>query len=174
MGDKYTFKNQDSYNSLFSNAAAEEGDSTVGLQWELSLFCNHYETKQHNNKGMDNPQGDGDQLAAYVKNGGYFWNSYTKGGSVRTPNEEQKAVMDDILINGNRYLPLYVQEQGNLSIVAELASGGSTSDRSNYIPNETRYREKGGDNWLTFYGFPADDLDPFGYSDADYKKWNDS
>ena len=78
--------------------------------------------------------------------------------------------MKDVLVNGNRTLPLYVDEHDCLSDIKSISTG-NVKDRSAYIQGKTVVKNTYGSTW-TFWCFPDSNSDPFGYTDAAYKAVN--
>jgi len=79
-------------------------------------------------------------------------------------------IVEDVIVNGNRYLPTYVDEYdmfddgyGNSDIVKATNNGVeiNSHDRQQYIPNVTIVYNNSGSVWK-FIGFAPNGGDPFG------------
>lgn len=164
-------------------AKTEQG-SIDGARAEASLMANLYELLRPTNKYY------GNGLYNYVRNSGWWSNSANKMDRGGCPANYMNAVRD-VLNNGNRTLPFYVNEHdcSNCSKahacgsvdkgdICKIETDGVTystmseiQDRSNYRKDITKvytYYQKGG-YWI-FYSFPAPRSDPFGYTESARKR----
>ena len=107
-----------------------------------------------------------DGLYNWVRNGGWFSRAahWMDNGSV---TESVLAGVKDVLVNGKRTLPIYVDEHDCLSDI-ESISTGDVKDRNAYIQGKTIVKNRYGSTW-TFWCFPDKNADPFGYTGAAYK-----
>ena len=80
---------------------------------------------------------------------------------------EVLAGVRDVLVNGNRVLPLYVDEHDCISDIKSISTG-NPKNRKHYIRGKTIVRNKYKSKW-TFWCFPDSKSDPFGYTDEAYK-----
>jgi len=101
MGQKYLFLSDNELMGLCGVARAEQG-TIAGAKHEASLMANRYELltedSKYYNKGLYN----------YVRNSGWFHNAATHMEEGCKP--EYLEAVRDVLVNGNRTLPLYVNE----------------------------------------------------------------
>ena len=145
-----------------ANLCVQEQGSLAGVKAEASLMANLLETSEY----RQNKYGtDGAGLYNFVRNGGWFYRAaYFMDG----PKVGQKYVeaVKDVLVNGNRVLPQYVDEHDCFSDISSISTG-SVYNRDDYIQNKTIVRNKMGSVY-TFYSFPASGSDPFGYTQAAY------
>lgn len=78
----------------------------------------------------------------------------------------------DVIVNGNRTLPLWIDEhdmfRGDISSASNDGQIINKSERSAYIQDKTVIHNKYGATY-TFYCFPTPTSDPFGYTQ---KAWN--
>ena len=94
----------------------------------------------------------------------------------RTPSSDVLKAVKDVLVNGNRTLPLYVDEHDCISCgsygfdINKIKVNGKTItdhswllNKSNYIKDKTVIYNKYGAVY-TFYSFPTSTSDPFGYT----------
>ena len=70
------------------------------------------------------------------------------------------AGVKDVLVNGNRTLPLYVDEHDCFSDIQSISTG-SVKDRNAYVQGKTVVKNRYGSTW-TFWCFPDSKSDPFG------------
>ena len=80
------------------------------------------------------------------------------------------AGVKDALVNGNRTLPLFVDEHDCFGDI-ESISTGSVRDRSAYVQGKTVVKNTYGSTW-TFWCFPDGHSDPFGYTAEAYNAVN--
>lgn len=128
-----------------------------GAAAEASQMANNYEINGNKSKYPT--------LYDYVRNSGWYYKAayYMDHGSA------SQATIDkvrDVLVNGNRVLPLYVDEHDCISDIAWIKNNGkevNKNNKSNYIPNVTVIHNKMGSTY-TFFCFPAPGCDPFGYT----------
>ena len=141
----------------------QEQGTVAGAKAEASLMANQLETNASRRKKY----GTGaDGLYNWVRNGGWFARAahWMDNGSV---SDAILAGVKDVLVNGNRTLPLYVDEHDCFSDIKSISTG-SVKDRSAYIQGKTVVKNTYGSTW-TFWCFPDSTSDPFGYTAAAYK-----
>ena len=99
--------------------------------------------------------------------------AYHAGG---TPEPGTVDVVKRVLVEGKRTLPRYVNEHDCFSDINYAANNGSEfdpNDRSKYQQNVTQVKNNYGSEY-TFYRFPSDQDDPFGYTDDSLReKWGE-
>ena len=171
MGQKYLFLSDEELNGLCSVARAEQG-RVEGAKFEASLMANLYELLPEDSKYYNNG------LYNYVRNSGWFSDA-KKHMAEKCPDKYMEAVRD-VLVNGNRTIPLYVNEHdcfncnddqycsdGKMGDICAIGTNGekytslsviSTRSDKYYVPNETKiytvYYDRGGEyNYWMFYGF---------------------
>ncbi|MEE3343253.1 MAG: hypothetical protein VZS44_04095 [Bacilli bacterium] len=160
VGQKYNLSSSDLKSLAF--VAYKEQGSAVGAAAEATLMANRYEL--HGKKYSS--------LKSYVRDSGWFAHSKSR---IDSPGFVPDAVMSsvkDVLVNGNRTLPLYIDEHDYFGDISKIVTSGKTYDgyvskrwRSHYIPNNTVIYNKMGATY-TFYVFPTSGSDPFGYTKA--------
>lgn len=140
----------------------QEQGNLAGVKAEASLMANLLETNAARQRKYGT---DGNALYNYVRNGGWFYRAsyFMDHGSA---SAAQVAAVKDVLVNGNRTLPQYVDEHDCISDIKSISTGDK-SDRSDYIKGKTVIRNRYGSTY-TFYCFPAAGCDPFGYTAAAY------
>ena len=144
----------------------QEQGTVAGAKAEASLMANQLETS----KTRQQMYGTGAEgLYNWVRNGGWFSRAahWMDNGSV---SDAVLAGVKDVLVNGNRTLPLYVDEHDCLSDIKSISTG-DVKDRSAYVQGKTVVKNTYGSTW-TFWCFPDSSSDPFGYTDAAYKAVN--
>ncbi|MBQ9631881.1 MAG: SH3 domain-containing protein [Lachnospiraceae bacterium] len=107
-----------------------------------------------------------DGLYNWVRNGGWFAKAahWMDNGSV---SDAILAGVKDVLVNGNRTLPLYVDEHDCFSDIQSISTG-SVKDRKAYVQGKTVIKNRYNSTY-TFWCFPDSTSDPFGYTAAAYK-----
>lgn len=140
----------------------QEQGSLDGVIAEASLMANLLETSPTRQKKYGT---DGTGLYNFVRHGGWFYRAayYMDNGEASAKYVE---AVKDVLCNGRRTLPQYVDEHDCFSDIKSISTG-SITDRSDYIQNVTIIKNKMGSVY-TFYCFPAKGSDPFGYTKAAY------
>lgn len=175
MGKTYSLSDGE-LRGLCGVAKAEQG-SIKGAKAEASLMANLYELLSPSSKLY------GKGLYNYVRNGGWF-SSAARHMSEGCPNDYLNAVRD-VLVNGNRTLPLYINEhdcyncnrgkscdsglRGDICTIntngINYTSLDAIKNRSNYIRDNTQvYTIYTKSSYWVFYSFPASNSDPFGYT----------
>ncbi len=150
-------------------AKAEQG-TFEGMKFELSLMANLAEYHHY------------DDVVSYVRTSGWFAGrtvaSYSEDrGSI---TDEEFAAAKDILVNGNRTIPVQILEHDCIGDIAWLevdgtrhyasgagmCSGKGLFDKSYYVSGKTKIHNVYGSTYI-FYTFPPDSElgsgDPFGY-----------
>lgn len=142
----------------------QEQGSLSGAKAEASLAANLLEThKNYANKY-------GSDIYSFMRNSGWFYKAGYFMDNGEAPETYVEAVRD-VLVNGNRTLPLGVDEHDCLSDIKSVSNNGTEinkRDRDAYIPNVTYIVNTLGSQY-TFYCFPSSGSDPFGYTDANKK-----
>lgn len=169
-GKKYKLTNSEI--KYLAAVCLKEQGSTSGMRGEANLIANRYELY---GKGKYSSPAD------YVKNSGWF------GTSSATPTNNKTAinVVKSVFVQGNRTIPLYVDEHdcwfcnrrntcsnGNLGDICTITGGSSKSyitNRKKYKQDKTIIKNTYGSTY-TFYYFPSPTSDPFGYTETAYKK----
>ena len=143
----------DSQLKQIANLCQQEQGTAKGAAAEASLMANLFEF-------VGSSYGTGaDGLYNYVRNGGWFAHAAShmdNGSSTDDVVEAVKAV----LIQGYRTLPKYVD---NHDCISDLSS--HPANRSEYIQHQTVLHNVYGSVY-TFYCFPDENSDPFGYNDS--------
>lgn len=134
-----------------SNLCLQEQGTVIGAAAEASLMCNLFELQT---KYSD--------LYDYVRNGGWFYRAayYMDNGHA---GESVVNAVKDVICNGKRTLPEYINEHDCFSDIKSISTG-SIRDRSAYVKDVTIIKNKMGSTY-TFYCFPTATSDPFGYTD---------
>ena len=148
--------------------AYREQGSAIGAAAEASLMANRYEI-----------YGSGhSSIVDYVLNSGWFASGSTNGyysGANSVPEDVLVAVKG-VLVDGQRTLPKYVDEHDCISDISYATNDGvviNVNDRSEYIKNKTIIHNIY-DSTYTFYCFPTEASDPFGYiSEENREKYGD-
>ena len=153
VGKKYTLT--DTQKRQLAYVAYREQGSLEGAKLELSLMANLTEESSGYSDVYD-----------YVMNSGWFGPANT--GDVPSYPEfdsdftsEYYDAVEEVLIEGIRYLPSNVDEHDCLSDISYISTG-DVYDTDAYIPYETVIHNVYGSVY-TFIGFAPHGGDPFGY-----------
>ncbi len=174
-GNKFTVSEDDLF-FITKVSVCEQGDAT-GAAAEASLIANRYDLYGKNKYST---------ITDYVRNSG--WWSCAKSKRTINVKDEHIAAVRNVIVNGVRTLPLYVDEHdcfdcnkslcsnGNRGDICKIVTNGRTMEsmsdiknRSNYISGQTVLYNKYGGTY-TFYSFPTSHSDPFGYTATGYKR----
>lgn len=146
---------------IASQAYHEQG-TPKGAAAEASLMANRFEL-------YGSSYGSGaDGLYNYVRESGWFAHSKKNMDSYDAPEAVVEAVRD-VLVNGKRTLPGYIDEHDLVNDLTSVTTDGKAinkSDRDAYEANKTIIKNKYGSTY-TFYSFPDTNSDPFGYTSED-------
>ena len=155
-----------------------EQGSVKGAAAEASLIANRYEL--YGSKYSS--------IYTYVRNSGW-WGSKSKNDKTMSSGSLSSKIENavrDVLVDGKRTLPKYVDEHDCIycgsygyditKIVTDgkkITSHSELRKHSNYISNKTKIYNKYGATY-TFYTFPTESSDPFGYTkESNRKKYGD-
>ncbi|MDO5157116.1 MAG: RICIN domain-containing protein [Eubacteriales bacterium] len=146
----------------------QEQGTAKGAAAEASLMANIYELN-----GSSKP------FYEYVRDCGWWYNS--KNMDSMSASSQVISAVKDVLINGRRILPGYINEHDYLKEdIASVTNNGvsfNKTDKTQYVPHVTKIHqatihEVNGKKFgfknpitYTFYCFPTDTSDPFGYTD---------
>lgn len=147
--------------------AEQENQGAKGIAAEASLIANLYEYKK----------ADGG-LVHYVTTGGWFGersvefadNNMTEQerNSYKAHEDEYRAIVYDVLVNGNRTIPSNVVEHDYKGDIISATNNGKHIDiwdNSQYISGVTQIKNNSGATYTFYCFFDEDDpnADPFGY-----------
>ena len=164
-----TFSNFKQYNlteyelKSLARLCEQEQGSPKGAAAEASLMANRYE--------LFPERSDSSSLYNYVRNTGW-WANRKYYMDLANPSAEVLKAVRDVLINGNRTLPLYVDEHDYIGDVVSVITNGANHGRkemSKYISGKTKIKNNAGAEY-TFYAFYGNDDDPFGYTKEAYNR----
>lgn len=152
----------DSQLTQIARLCVQEQGNLDGIRAEASLMANLLETSNARRAKYGT---GGTGLYNFVRNGGWFYKAAHFMDEGHCTAAQKKAVKE-VLVNGKRTLPQYVDEHDCLTDIKSISTG-DVYDRSDYKQNVTVIRNKMGSTY-TFYCFPAPGCDPFGYTEAAY------
>ena len=136
----------------------EQGNK--GAPYEASLMCNLYELKGSKKYSS---------LYDYVRNGGWFSRAaYFMDNGTASSNVIESV--ENVVNKGHRLLPRYVDEHDCFNDIVWVKNNGKEFNKVNrfeYIPHLTVIKNRYG-SLYTFYSFPTQGSDPFGYTDNKY------
>lgn len=160
-----TYKLSSTELQKIANLCKQEQGSLDGAAAEASLAANILETNTYYSGKF------GIDIYSFMRNSGWFYKAsyYMDNGNA---SEQYVEKIRDILAYGNRTLPQYVDEHDCFSDIKSVTNNGKPfpkTDRSQYKRGVTIIKNTMGSTY-TFYAFPAEGSDPFGYTEAAYKK----
>lgn len=133
------------------------GDDLEAIAAEASLLANRYELY---GGGSDT---DGSYLVKYMLESGYWGIDVADYIANGTAIDKSAFIVEDVLENGYRSLPLYIDERAGES---DIVGKNSTE----FEPDQTEIHKSDG-NVFRFYSFPSDGLRfAYGYTDNAYQK----
>ena len=156
---------------LTSRAMAEQG-TPKGAAAEASLMANLFEL-QGSKYGVG-----GEGLYNYVVYGGWFGSSERVLATNKAlATEEAIKAVKSVLVEGKRTLPKYIDEHdcinctknGDISSITLDGKNVSKLDKLNYVQHKTIINNIYGATY-TFYSFPTESSDPFGYKSKTNKE----
>ena len=166
----------------------EQGHSNpAGAAAEASLMANLFEERGSKYAAMF-PDSSADALYYYVSlpvNQGGWWADAKRFMSERKSTPEVIEAVRDVLVNGNRTLPKYVNSHdcfdcnrdkicpsGVRGDICQVILNGVTytsleqmRDKNHFVPHKTQVVNVYGSGKKTFYSFPSAAGDPFSYKD---------
>lgn len=153
-----------------ANLCKQEQGSPKGAAAEASLMANRFEL-------VGSRFGTGGAgLYNYVRTSGWFANAASHMDNGNASKEYIDAVKG-VLVNGKRTLPKYVDEHDCFSDISRATNKGqaiNVNNRSEYNQYVTKMNNRYGARY-TFFCFPTDTSDPFGYtSKKSRKKYGDA
>lgn len=141
----------------------QEQGRIEGVRAEASQAANLLETNKYYRDRY------GSDVYNFMRNSGWYYRAshYMDEGSA---SSSAINAVRDVLVNGNRSFPQYVDEHDCINDIDYIKLHGekvSKTDKSNYKQGQTIIKNKMG-SLYTFYAFPAPGCDPFGYTQAAY------
>ena len=168
LGQKYDLTDKE-LNAIAYVCSREQG-TPKGAAAEASLMANKYELEK-SKKG----------LYKYLYDSTWFRDIKSrmdKANSIKVDSKIKLAVKD-VLVNGNRTLPLYIDEHDYFGDIGKIKVNGHTytssseiKNRKNYIKDKTVIYNNMTSTYI-FYTFPDEnnkDCDPFGYHESAKKQ----
>ena len=158
---KYTDLTETQLKGLARLCQQEQG-TAKGAAAEASLMANHMDLRHCNARKYEI---NGNGLYNYVRYGKWFAHA-AKWMDKQDPRPEVLEAVRKVLVEGKRTLPGYVNEHDCFSDISSATNNGagiSKKDRSAYMQHVTYIKNAYGGNY-TFYCFPTDSSDPFGYT----------
>lgn len=173
---KYNFSDQEI--KEIANLCNDEQPGPEGAAAEASLMANLFELK-----GSASGEGK-DGLYNYIRNSGWFKNTpgcefmNYDAMKIGESTDEQVQAVKAVLVQGYRTLPKYVDEHDTLSPnfqdIGYVENNGQTFDKMNksqYQPHVTVIHQGGGlTGMYTFFCFPSEGCDPFGYTNSSLRE----
>lgn len=174
IGQKYTFT-EEQIRGIAMQCQSEQS-SVIGSAAEASLMANRFELY-----GSKYGEG-GTGLFNYVETSGWFAHSKEHMHNTAKLKEANLTAVIEVLVFGNRTLPLYIDDHDcidcgkyGFDVIKIITNGTTITDKKllvnhdYYVKDQTIiYNKYGGE--YTFYTFPTERSDPFGYTDKALKK----
>ena len=108
--------------------------------------------------------------------GGWFANGKSRFNNPGNPSSSAIEAVKEVLVNGKRTLPRYVNEHDCFADITSATNDGSPinkTSRDQYKQFVTKIKNRYGASG-TFYTFPSNNSDPFYYTSESYrKKWGE-
>lgn len=154
-----------------------ENDGADGVAFQCCFLANLFEL--YTLKYGDSKYGTGTEgLIAYITDTSraqyilqVYKGHFAYGCSDNSITDEELEVVRDILVNGNRIIPQYVNEHDWIYDISSATNNGvsfSPTDRSQYTQDVTIVKNIYSSTW-TFYAFCKEGGDPYGYTDWAYE-----
>lgn len=162
MGFK-TYKLSEDKLRQIARLCTQEQGSIAGIKAEASQGANLLETNATYRKKF------GEDIYGMFRNSGWYYESAYFMDNGHATDAAIEAVRD-VLVNGNRVFPQYVDEHDCLRDIKSVQTNGkfvNKNDRSNYVQGKTVITNTMGSKY-TFWAFPAPGCDPFGYTKDAY------
>lgn len=159
-----------------SRVCIQEQGTVKGAAAEASLMANLFELRGGEYKDKTGAEG----LYDFVRNSGWFYKAsdYMDNGS--DENKASQDVIDavkDVLVNGKRILPKYVNEHDGTYGLECVTNDGEVIDKNNpdeYISNVSKCKQDPSmyDDPITwtYYCHPDKGSDPFGYDSEELRE----
>ena len=141
----------------------QEQGSIAGIKAEASQAANLLETNKYYRDRY------GSDIYDFMRNCGWYFRAshYMDNGSA---SQAAIQAVKDVLVNGNRVFPQYVDEHDCIKDIDYIKLHGekvNKTDKANYKKGQTIIKNKMG-SLYTFYEFPDSNCDPFGYTQEAY------
>lgn len=141
----------------------QEQGCIAGVKAEASQAANLLETNAVYRKKY------GSDIYTFMRNSGWYYKaSYFMDNG--TASDSAIEAVKDVLINGKRVFPQYVDEHDCLADIKWVKTNGlfiNKNDKSKYVQGKTVIANNMGSTY-TFWAFPAPGCDPFGYTTDAY------
>ena len=170
-------------NAIAHICVREQGNSVDGASAEASLMANMFDLYHETHPNCLG--GHCKTLSDFLINSGWFGSGVESAmkNPEYNPTKEVEAAVKDVLVNGKRTMPLYIDEHDCIDCgqygfdITKLEIDGSTItdhagllNKNNYKKDKTIIHNKYGSTY-TFYEFHND---PFGYTKESYNKIKNS
>lgn len=169
QGNFVKYDLSDSQLKGLTSLCIQEQGTVDGAAAEASLMANLFELQG----GTFGSGADG--LYSYVRNSKWFSNAATYMDNPSRVTDEYLRAVKSVLVDGKRTLPGYIDEHDYLGDIAYVENDGASfdkTDRSGYKQFKTKVHQGSsvGSGLWTFYSFPAEGSDPFGYKSEDNRE----
>ena len=163
-----TYKLSDRQIKGVANIVGHEQSGKAGRLAEASLIVNKTDISGKKKKPAD---------IVKTVTSGWFANGSSRYNNPGNPGKTAINAVKEVIVNGKRTLPRYVDEHDCFSDIGSVTTSGKSVSKTNrkaYKSHKTTVKNHMGSTY-TFYSFPDKASDPFGYtSKANRKKWGDA
>ena len=163
-----TYKLSDRQIKGVANIVGHEQSGKAGRLAEASLIVNRTDISGKKKKPAD---------IVKTVTSGWFANGSSRYNNPGNPGKTAINAVKEVIVNGKRTLPRYVDEHDCFSDIGSVTTSGKSVSKTNrkaYKSHKTTVKNHMGSTY-TFYSFPDKASDPFGYtSKANRKKWGDA
>lgn len=152
-----------------ANIVGHEQPGITGYLAEASLIANRTDISGDDKATPEN--------IVKTVTGGWFADGKNRFNNPGSPDPDAIKAVEEVIINGKRTLPRYVDEHDFFGDIASVTNNGTSisnvKDRSQYKQHVSVIKNKMGSTY-TFYEFPNDQADPFGYIGTENRqKWGE-
>ena len=148
-----------------ANLCKQEQGSITGAKAEASLTANLLETNAYYARRY------GTDIYSFMRTSGWFSQAAYWMDNGNAGEAYDKAIRE-VLVNGDRTLPIFVDEHDSIRDISSAKNNGKEidkTDRTAYVRDVTVIKNVYGSTY-TFWTFPTADSDPFGYTDKELRK----
>ena len=163
-----TYKLSNAQIKGIANIVGHEQSGKAGRLAEASLIVNRTDISGKKKTPSD---------IVKTVTGGWFADGKNRYNNPGSPGKTAINAVKEVIVNGKRTLPRYVDEHDCFSDIGSVTTDGKSVSKTNrkaYKSHKTTVKNHMGSTY-TFYSFPDKASDPFGYtSKANRKKWGDA
>ena len=153
-----------------ANIVGHEQPGKTGYLAEASLIANRTDISGDDKATPEN--------IVETVTSGWFADGKNRYNNPGSPDPDAIKAVEEVIINGKRTLPRYINEHDYFGDIASVTNNGTSiadvKDRSKYKQHVSVIKNHMGSTY-TFYEFPNDQSDPFGYIGTENRsKWGEN